>query len=177
MSTPRARADDRDRLSRWVHEHGRPLLGFLTAMTRDRHAAEDLVQEVFCKAWQARERYADEGRERGYLLRIADRLVRDRRRKDGREVAVGEEQWRAIEPADGEALPLDVLSRLENERQLAAALEALTDMQRRTLLLRYYGNLEFNEIAEIMDCPLNTALSHARRGLLALRRLLVERPT
>ena len=64
---------------------------------------------------------------------------------------------------------------VETQRLLAAALEALSEPQRRTLLLRYYGNLEFNEIAEQLGSPLNTVLSHNRRGLLALRQLLAEK--
>ncbi len=51
-------------------------------------------------------------------------------------------------------------------------MEALTPPQRRVLLLRYYGDLSFSEIAEIVGCPLSTALSHCRRGLLTLRGLL-----
>lgn len=177
MTPERATADDRERLSRWVADHGRALLGFLSAMTGDRQAAEDLLQEVFYRAWQARGRYRETGRERGYLLRIADRLVRDRWRREGRELALDDAHWQRIEPADGSPSPAEALSRLEQQRELAAALESLSEPQRRTLLLRYYGGLEFHEIAHWMDCPLNTALSHARRGLLALRRLLVERPT
>jgi DNA-directed RNA polymerase specialized sigma24 family protein len=41
------------------------------------------------------------------------------------------------------------------------------------LLLRYYGDLDFAVIAEIMGC-LNTVLSHGRRGLLALRKILAD---
>jgi RNA polymerase sigma-70 factor (ECF subfamily) len=58
--------------------------------------------------------------------------------------------------------------------QLAAAMEGLSPPQRRVLLLRYHGQMSFSEIAETINCPLNTALSHCRRGLLALRELLVE---
>jgi len=53
-------------------------------------------------------------------------------------------------------------------------LASLSPPQRRALLLRYYGDLSFAEIAAIMGCPLGTALSHCRRGLLKLRELLVE---
>jgi DNA-directed RNA polymerase specialized sigma24 family protein len=42
------------------------------------------------------------------------------------------------------------------------------------LLLRYYGQFSFAEIAEMTGWPMNTALSHCRRGLEALRKLLVE---
>lgn len=170
-------ARERERLSRWVHDHGRAVYGFLLAMLRDRCLADDLVQEVFYRAWRARRRYVESGSARGYLLRIADRLARDRLRRAHRELAVDDECWQRIEPADGDVEPWEALARLESRRQLAAALAALSAAQRRTLLLRYYGNLEFSQIARIMGCPLNTALSHAHRGLAVLRRLLVEKIT
>ena len=62
----------------------------------------------------------------------------------------------------------------EARRELEAAMELLTAAQRRVLLLRYYGDLSFAEIAETMGCPLSTALSHCRRGLLALRQIIAE---
>ena len=65
--------------------------------------------------------------------------------------------------------------RAEENEQLAAALDQLSPPQRRVLLLRYYGQFSFAEIAEMIDCPLNTTLSHCRRGLEALRALLVEK--
>jgi DNA-directed RNA polymerase specialized sigma24 family protein len=42
------------------------------------------------------------------------------------------------------------------------------------MLLRYYGQLTFEQIALTLGCPLNTALSHCRRGLERLRKQLVE---
>jgi RNA polymerase sigma-70 factor (ECF subfamily) len=176
MTKPSPTMPEAERLSRWVRDHGRALHGFLAGLVRDRHAAEDLLQEVFCRAWLARERYQESGQERAYLLRIADRLACDRLRRLGREVAVDDKQWAEIEPADKLDLPLDTLARWECRRELDAALRELSEPQRRTLLLRYYGDLEFSEIAQMMNCPVNTALSHARRGLLTLRRLLVEKP-
>lgn len=164
-----------ERLNQWVLDHARAVRGYLAAMVRDQHAADDLLQEVFCRAWQARDRYAEQGKPRAYLLRIADRLVRDRARVLGRERPMGEEQWEQLEPAATDAAPLANLLRAENRRQLAEALDTLSDGQRRTLLLRYYSDMDFQEIADIMECPTNTVLSYARRGLMALRRLLVEK--
>ncbi len=72
--------DEHEQLTVWVRQHGRAVFGYLARMVRDRALAEDLFQEVFCRAWQARGRYQDTGRERAYLLRIADRLACDGRR-------------------------------------------------------------------------------------------------
>ncbi len=144
------------------------------AMVRRADVADDLAQEVFCRAWQARGRYREQGTARAYLFRIADRLVCDLRRKAGREITPDEETWKRIEPASRSAEPFGALARAEAASRLEEALEHLSPMQRRVLLLRYYGELSFAEIAQITDCPLNTVLSHCRRGLIAMRKLLVE---
>ena len=86
---------------------------------------------------------------------------------------------RAKEEAAPDSIPaLDppaAAMRAEKNEQLAAALDQLSPPQRRVLLLRYYGHFSFAEIAEMIDCPLNTTLSHCRRGLEALRAMLVEK--
>ncbi|MGL4461311.1 MAG: RNA polymerase sigma factor, partial [Planctomycetia bacterium] len=159
--------------TRWVRDHGPAVHGYLRGVLRDRDAADDVLQEVFCRVWESRERYADLSAERGFLLTTADRLARDhrRRRAAGGGPAVSLD---ADEPAAVDETPLDRLLRLEARDQLNRALDGLSDGQRRTLLLRYFGELGFAEIAHTLECPLGTVLSHARRGLESLRRLFVE---
>ncbi|MCL6503014.1 MAG: sigma-70 family RNA polymerase sigma factor [Pirellulales bacterium] len=165
--------DASTRLAAWVEEHGPAVFGYLLHLVRNRHLAEDLLQEVFCRAWAAHARYAEQGKARAYLLRIADRLVRLHRR---RPVVIRVPLSDVVEDAlAGEASPLERLEQYEHRRQLYEALALLSDFQRRTLLLRCYGNLEFSEIAAILGCPLNTALSHAHRGLRKLKDILAER--
>ena len=67
----------------WEREHGQAVRGYLLAMVRRPDVADDLTQEVFCRAWQARERYRENGTARAYLFRIADRLACDFGRKSG----------------------------------------------------------------------------------------------
>jgi RNA polymerase sigma-70 factor (ECF subfamily) len=161
------------RLTRWVEEHGPAVFGYLLHLVRNRHLAEDLLQEVFCRAWTARSRYAEQGKARAYLLRIADRLGRLHRRRAACDRTLT--STLPDELAGGES-PLRQLEQEECRRQLDEALSMLSEAQRRTLLLRFYGDLEFSEIAAILGCPLNTALSHAHRGLRKLREVLSERP-
>ncbi|MGC3972432.1 MAG: RNA polymerase sigma factor [Pirellulales bacterium] len=165
---------DSERLARWVREHGGAVRGFVFAALGDPHAVDDVVQETFYRAWTARERYRADGRERSYLLRIADRLVCDRRRSR-RAAPLDDDAWSTFEPASAEASPLEQVTTAEARLLLAQALERLTEPQRRTLLLRYFGDLEFHEIGKQLETPLGTVLSHARRGLLALKKLLVEK--
>jgi RNA polymerase sigma-70 factor (ECF subfamily) len=162
------------RVLRLVREHARSVRGYLLGMVRHADVADDLLQEVFQRVWQARHRYEDRGCERAYLLRIADRLVVDRSRRLGVEMTVSDEAWQQFEPVAAEVDPVVGLAAIEMREELEAALARLSPAQRRVLLLRYFGELSFEEIAESLGCPLNTALSHARRGLLALRKRMTE---
>lgn len=166
---------DAERLDAWVREHGPAVRGFLWASLRSEHLADELLQEVFCRAWQARSRYVDAGRDRSYLLTIADRLVCDRGRKAGREVDLNEAGWTGVEPRF-EQDPAAGLLQGESVEQMTEALKTLSEPQQRVLLLRFYGDFPFQEIARMTGWPLNTVLSHSRRGLLALRALLIEDP-
>jgi RNA polymerase sigma-70 factor (ECF subfamily) len=168
------RQSGEERIVRWVREHGRCVRGYVLGMVQRPDVADDLTQLVFERAWRARERYREEGHERAYLLKIADRLVVDRSRRLGLELTVDETVWREVEPAADDESPLEDLTRNETSQQLAAALDRLTPAQKRVLLLRFFGDLTFEEIAESIGCPLGTALSHCRRGLIALRKLLTE---
>src|SRR5947209_2916413 len=98
-----------ERLERWVREHAGAVRGYVLALVRRADAADDLVQEVFERAWQARGRYRDEGHERAYLLRIADRLVIDRSRRQRREINLDDATWHEVEPAADFQSPLDEL--------------------------------------------------------------------
>jgi RNA polymerase sigma-70 factor (ECF subfamily) len=165
------------RVMRWVKDHSGAVRGYVLGFVRRADLAEDLVQDVFRRVWQARERYEEQGSPRAYLLRIADRLVCDHGRRTRREITLDDAGWVEAEPADERAAAIDPLVETETNAALNAALDALTELQRRVLLLRYYGEMSFEDIAATIDCPLNTALSHCRRGLLSLRKILTENQT
>jgi RNA polymerase sigma-70 factor (ECF subfamily) len=168
---------DQALLAQWVAAYGPAVRGYLLAMVRREDMAEDLLQETYRRAWEARHRYRERGAARAYLICIADRLVKNHARQSGRELQVEAEHWATLEPADGNAEPSGALTLSEDRQRLNAALDQIAPEQRRVLLLRYYGELSFAEIATTLGCPLNTALSHARRGLLALRKILAAEPS
>ena len=174
MSTASKQDSDEARVNRWVTEHGGAVRGYLMGVLRRDDVADDLTQDVFRRAWQARDRYVEIGAPAAYLLRIADRLACDHLRRVHREVTLDEVAWEEVEPIDRGGAPSDPLSDSEAKGELAAALNLLSVSQRRVLLLRYYSEMSFEEIADALECPLNTALSHCRRGLMALRKVLTE---
>lgn len=168
-----APAEREDRLARWVREHSGAVFGYLFASVRHRATAEDLLQEVLFRAWKASAHYRERGAERAYLLSIADRLLIDERRRDRLRGAAELADFQQIAASlEGPEAPLE---RADAERALAESMAALSEPQRQTILLRFYGEMSFAEIAKVMGCPLGTALSHCRRGLSSLRRILQEK--
>jgi RNA polymerase sigma-70 factor (ECF subfamily) len=141
-------------------------------MVRREDVADDLKQEVFYRAWAARGRYKEQGTSLAYLLKIADHLVCDRYRRHQAERNLDEEGWKRHAPLSPAPEPPETAACAEQIRQLLAVLDRLSPIQRRVLLLRYYGQLSFAEIAEAIACPLNTTLSHCHRALETLRKLL-----
>ena len=163
-----------EQFAAWVRDHSRAVRGYLLGMIRRADAADDLLQEVFRRAWQGRTTYRENGHARAYLLKIADRLVCDRQRKGRPEITLDGEDWKKHEPPSRDDDPVLALKLQEESAQLNKAMQRLSSIQRRVLLLRFYGQMGFTEIAEEIGCPLGTALSHCRRGLETLRTLLVE---
>ena len=174
MQVPSEPASDQERFEGWVREHGRAVRGYLLAQVRRADLADELAQEVFLRAWQARDRYQEKGTLRAYLIRIADRLVCDLARRNGRypqQTSLADQDWSFFSPAP-DSDPVAAAMVREASAEVHRALEQLSAPQRRVLLLRYYGQMSFAEIAHIMEIPLNTVLSHCHRGLEKLRKIL-----
>lgn len=174
MTSPSPVNRDHQPSNDWATEHGKAVRGYLFAMVRRIDIADDLAQEVFVRAWEARDRYREQGSARAYLLQIAHRLLCDRGRRAGREINLDDEDWKQLEPASPTVEPVAAVLRQEAVDRLCEALDSLSPQQQQVLLLRYYGQLSFAEIAQMIDCPINTTLSHCQRGLKKLRKLLVE---
>ena len=166
--------EHQQRLAHWVNQHGLAVRGYLRSLVGREDVADDLAQEVFQRAWIARDRYVEGDAERAYLLKIADRLACDEFRRNSREVRLPDDDWNGLQPASIDTQPLEGLLTAEAGVQVREALQKLTPAQRRVLLLRFYGEMSFQQIAEVMNCPLGTVLSHCRRGLGALKQWLED---
>lgn len=162
---------DRERVTRWVNQYGDDLRGYLWSRVRDEDLAEDLLQEVFLRAWRGSDRFVEQGEDRAYLFAIAHRLLRDRWRQRSQRPShldassdVVDEQ--AIEPRQH-------WEQIEQEELMLVALDELSEQEQSVLMLRYFGGLGFKEIASTTGNPMNTVLSHAHRGLGKLRQMLL----
>ncbi len=151
--------------------YGRRAYGLALRVVRDETLAADAVQEAFLTVWRSA---ADYRRERGtpstWILTIVHRRAVDivRREQRRRVDAVEEEE----EPA-GDATDETVLARVEGER-VRRALAQLAPVQRRVLVLAYYGGFTQAEIAAELGVPLGTIKSRMFTALSRLRSLLQD---
>src|SRR5262245_4386306 len=151
-----------DLLERWLPRVYR----FALRLTQDAHAAEDLTQETFLRAWRHREHLREPGSARAWLFRIAANLWRDQRRR-GRS-AVARAELLNVEPADCSRRPEAEASDREDLRRALQALDTLPDRQREVLYLSACEGLPPREIAAVLGISPEAAkasLSLARKRL------------
>jgi RNA polymerase sigma-70 factor (ECF subfamily) len=159
-----------DRFVRALYdEHGAVLVSYVTTITHDRQAAEDIVQETIVRAWRRAGRLARDGRPlRPWLMRVAHNLAIDRhRRAAASPESVGADALEGIAHA-GE------IDRALDAWQLADALRQLTDAHRETLVELYFRNRSVAEAAEVLGVPDGTIKSRAYYALRALKLILEE---
>ena len=154
--------------------------GLLRRLVGRPDVAEDLMQETLLRAVRSLATYRPEGKFRAWIFCIAVNLARDWMRRQRHEPAAllgddGEVSPDAV-PAPDESPDGPVLRR-ERRRCVEDALARLSEPDRTVLLMRYYGNLAFKDIARATDEPLGTVLSRAHRALRKLGDLIPEEPS
>jgi len=158
-----------------ARRHCSSLLRYLQRLVRSEQLAEELHQQTWTSVLESLDKFdltSGAGGFKAWLYRIATNKAHDHWRSQGREKKVKE----GLRLITDELAP-DAAHRIEGveaEAKLRAAIELLPDNQKEILLLRYYANLRFVEIAQMLGCPLNTALGRMHKAMIRLRQLLAE---
>ena len=145
------------------------VFGVIRRVLRDPDQSEEVAQEVLVEVWRTATRFdAGLGSASTWIHTMAHRRAVDRVRSaqashDREErVAVRDHQPAYDEVADR------VETRLEQE-QVRRCVDKLTDVQRESVTLAYYGGYTYREVAELLDVPLGTVKTRMRDGLIRLR--------
>jgi len=133
-------------------------------------AAEDVVQDVFARVWEGRDRLAAAGFSAAYFYRSVVNSCRSVHRRRGTLPAAGAAEAALL--AEPGTSAEDVVLRADEDLRVLRALAALPRRQREALVLRYYQRLSEAEIAEAMRVSRGTVKSTTARGLAALGRRL-----
>ena len=145
------------------------LLSYVTSITRDRHAAEDIVQETVLRAWRRAGPLAADGRPlRPWLMTVAKNLAVDHRRRAATS--------RNDTPRDGLEGIADapMLDRALDRWQLADAVRQLNAAHRAVLVEVYFRGRSVAEAATILRVPPGTVKSRTYYALRALKLALEE---
>lgn len=137
------------------------------ALCGDWHQAEDLVQTALAKLYVAWPRIHKEGAEEAYARRVIVRAGIDESRRPWRRERPGVEHHDRAIPAD---------ESLADRSELVAALQTLSPMQRRAVVLRHWLDLSVEETARELGVSAGTVKSHTSRGLAALHAVLTAAP-
>jgi RNA polymerase sigma-70 factor, ECF subfamily len=164
------RDDGGDELRELYRRYSGELFGFACNALGDRDLAEEVVQDVFARAWRHAGDYDPRRASvRTWLYSIArNRVVDARRRAAVRPGVAG-----GVEPES----PVELDRTLEQavlRWQVAAALARLSPEHREVIRLAHYGGLTLREIAERQGIPLGTVKSRTSYALRSLRLILDE---
>ena len=164
------RDDSGDELRELYRRYSGQLFGFACNALGDRELAEEVVQDVFARAWRHANDYDPRRASvRTWLYSIArNRVVDARRRAAVRPGVAG-----SAEPET----PAELDRTLEHavlRWQVAAALARLSPEHREVIRLAHYGGLTLREIAERKGIPLGTVKSRTSYALRSLRLILDE---
>lgn len=165
-----------------VRRHGGAVLGYLVKMTKNKDHADDLFQETFQKVHENAGKFKGDNL-RPWVLKIATNAAIGRWRREKKHAALS-----LSSPAgcpDGEhcptlaatipantPTPAQALQLQEKRQQVRTALATLPTQQRAALILNYYHQLTYKQIAESLDCSIGTVKTHIFRALKKMAALL-----
>ena len=175
---------DRTAFGELVRRYGDSMLRFLMRMSGNRQLAEDLFQETFKRVHEKAHTFRG-SRFKPWLFAIATRVAIDslRRRKRMRIVSLNQKsdcpgensnQFGAIAAADNSCNPSNEAVKAEQAEQVQRAIGLLPARQRATLVLAYYQQLSYRQVAEVLGCSIGTVKTQMYRALRTLAKKLPD---
>ncbi len=175
----RVRDGDADSFEILLDRHRRPVVNYLYRMVRNQAVAEELAQEVFLRVYRARNRYEPTAKFTTWLYRITTNLALNSLR-DGK----GEKWQQSLDAAKEDRQALEVADLRRNREQelvedtrlqeVRHAIASLPEKQRAAVLMHKYQELDYSQIANVLDCSVSAVKSLLFRAYETLRERLAH---
>src|SRR5258707_10507232 len=171
---------DADSFNELILRWERPIYALAYRTIGREEDARDVCQETFLRAFRALPGFRGQAKFSSWLYRIALNLCRDWIRRERRTPVVQApedidliELAAAAEPSESIE---DLGARHDLSRAGERAMKRLPEEQRTAIILKEYHGLTFQEIADLVGCPLSTVKTRLNQGLTVLRRDLAKDP-
>lgn len=163
-----------------LRRHQDRIFNYILRIIKNEDIANDIFQETFVKAIQTIRlgRYTENGKFPAWISRIAHNLIIDYYRQKKSE-NLQSADLTDVDILNRKELCEDTIEDIMISNQIRDdvkyLIEELPELQKEVLMMRYYQNLSFKEIAEITGVSINTALGRMRYAILNLRRIAREK--
>lgn len=163
-----------------LQRHQNKVFAYIFHIVKNKDVADDIFQETFIKAIMTikQGRYVESGKFSSWLLRIAHNLIIDYFRQEKSENVTSADDEAVDNLNKRELCDTTIEDWLISEQlnvDLRQLVLMLPESQREVIIMRFYRNMSFKEIAEATGVSINTALGRMRYAILNIRKLAKER--
>lgn len=160
-----------------LEKYQQKLFSYIFFIIKDKEISDDIFQETFMKAIVTIKngKYNADGRFYNWITRIAHNLIIDlfRNEKNDNTVSCDNEEYNILnnqDLCDGN-IENDIIS-LQIRDDIRKLVSKLPDNQKEIIIMRFYHDMSFKEIAEITGTSINTALGRMRYAIMNLRKMV-----
>jgi RNA polymerase sigma-70 factor (ECF subfamily) len=172
----RSMGGDPESFNQLIRRWERPIYALAYRTIGREDDARDVVQETFLRAFRGLSGFKGQAKFSSWLYRITLNLCRDWMRRQRRTPVIATPDGVDLVELAGESETVETADaavvRKDLSRAVARAMSALPEEQRAAIVLKEYHDLTFQEIADLLGCPLSTVKTRLYQGLTVLRKEL-----
>lgn len=162
-----------------LQRHQAKLYSYILKIVKNEEIANDIFQETFIKIITTLKqgKYTENGKFGAWLTRIAHNLIIDfyRQEKSENNVSTDDETTNLLNRRDlCEENVEDLMINDQIRADVRKIIDALPEPQREVVMMRYYSDMSFKEIADTTGVSINTALGRMRYAIMNMRRIAEE---